>query len=180
MLYRCYCKPFSPYRNNLRKNIIDIASKSIINKFNVNKDLNGAILFIEPGGLLDEYLIIKNVKMKNKNISIFIYETTQNMSIEKAQSTFYKRLMRINNNIDFRIYNNSFLEIIDKININVDSLWIICIDPLLQLYLPQSIYLNTEKTESQKIIKYRFKFSHQIYLYLENDSKIEEIVFNKE
>jgi hypothetical protein len=180
MLYRCYCKPFSSHKNKLREKVVEIASRSINKQFNINKSLKGNVLFIEPGGLLDEYFIIKNIDIKNKNLSIFLYETTKNIAIEKAQNTFYKRLIKINKNIDFRIYDDSFLEIIDKINTNVDSLWIICIDPILQLYIPSFEKNILENMESQKIIKDKFKFSHQIYLFLEeNVAKIEEISLQK-
>ncbi len=130
--------------------------------------------------MLDKYLIIKNINIKNKNLSIFLYEITKNIAIEKAQNTFYKRLIKINKNIDFRIHDDSFVEIIDKINKNIDNLWIICIDPILQLYIPTFEKNILENMESQKIIKDKFKFSHQIYLFLEeNIAKIEEVSLYK-
>jgi hypothetical protein len=113
-LYRCNCNLLSPKKNNLRKAFVSIAKNGIKN--NLKKNLELRLIFIDSGGLLDEYKIIKKSlnkrKYKNIELEIILLESIEKNEILLAQKYFIKQIKKKFNNIkiDIKNYTNFSLE----------------------------------------------------------------------
>ena len=117
-LYRCNCKEFNSKLNNIRKTTIKKAV-FIINKSLKNKYFNKInFILIDCGGLLDEYNIIKNIKIFNniKFINIYLIEELKNINILNAQKLFIKKIKKKLKNfkIEFKLLNS--IKIIEFLN----------------------------------------------------------------
>lgn len=172
MLYRCYCKSFSILENNYREITLNKIFISLLNEIKNIKIKNIALIFLEPGGLKDEYLLLKKLIPYFDNFFIGLIEPNINKEIFNSKNFFYKYLKKIiknkNKKIDLNIeYSDNIFNLIDKIPKNY-FLVIIGIDQLKNIYIPN---LNTSNLNLyipdyfQQQLQSEFQFLFQFYLY---------------
>lgn len=169
MLYRCDCAPFNIKNNHYRKfctALIFLYSQSFLSS-RLIKTI-GIILF-EPGGLLDEAIIIQkileyttNIKYKI-NIVIYIIETNaeNNKNIYNAYHFFYKKFtayenIKINFFSDISLFKKHFNYL------HYDYLLFLSLDPYEYIHL---YYFKNEQEDIINIIK---KVPFFLYLSLFN------------
>jgi hypothetical protein len=168
-LYRCNCNLLSPKKNNLRKNFVLIISNKI--KYNLKKQICFKIIFVDPGGLLDEFKIIKKIfnKKKYKDIKtkITLIEELKNNEVNNAQKFFLEKINKKFKNIELNIknYNNFDLEKILKSN---EKNIFIGIDILPKTY---SYFEKIINSKTSKNLNIEFYF---LYSYFDHEKNIEK------
>lgn len=187
MLYQCDCKAFNSTKNNYRNYFINLTllySKYFLTQQYIKQI---KIVLFEPGGLLDEAIILDKILQYitniNYSIDIMIYvlepiNTIDNNTIKQAQDFFYTKYNNYQN-ITISFFSNIF-----DLKKEIDF---ICIDYLLFLSLDPYEYINLlyykNIQEDIKEIKKKVSFFLDISLFSINgffyDIELSCIIYNK-
>lgn len=168
MLYTCPCQTFNSQNNNFRKIVKKLLNLYIRSLFKANLLKKVLFIFLEPGGLFDEFEIIKSIFSLDYTISevtIILIEPEQNDEIIRAQKIFCKKIKEISSYIECIIFSNvRQLEKFLKKDQCYDFIQLISIDPQSFLYIPR-LSFGERVDDLLLLMKSRSTFGMQLFLY---------------